>query len=55
LIVDTPEEGLDSEGVFAELVPLFRRKKEERQIIIVTHNANLPVNADAEKKEAFKC
>lgn len=48
LIVDTPEEGLDSEGVYAELVPLFRREKEKRQVIIVTHNANLPVNADAE-------
>jgi len=48
LIVDTPEEGLDNEGVYSELVPLFRREKENRQIIIVTHNANLPVNADAE-------
>jgi hypothetical protein len=48
LIVDTPEEGLDNEGVYAELVPLFRREKEKRQILIVTHNANLPVNADAE-------
>lgn len=48
LLVDTPEEGLDNEGVYAELVPLFRREKERRQIILVTHNANLPVNADAE-------
>lgn len=48
LIIDTPEEGLDNEGVYAELVPLFRREKESRQIIIVTHNANIPVNADAE-------
>jgi len=48
LIIDTPEEGLDNEGVYAELVPLFRREKESRQIIVVTHNANLPVNADSE-------
>ena len=48
LIVDTPEEGLDSEGVYAELVPLFRRAKRNRQILVVTHNANIPVNADAE-------
>lgn len=48
LIVDTPEEGLDSEGVYAELVPLFRNAKESRQIIVATHNANIPVNADAE-------
>lgn len=48
LIIDTPEEGLDSEGVYQELVPLFRSAKERRQIIVVTHNANIPVNADAE-------
>jgi DNA repair ATPase RecN len=48
LVVDTPEEGLDNEGVYSELVPLFQREKEHRQIIIVTHNANIPVNASAE-------
>jgi DNA repair exonuclease SbcCD ATPase subunit len=48
LVVDTPEEGLDNEGVYLELVPLFRREKEHRQILVVTHNANIPVNADAE-------
>lgn len=48
LVVDTPEEGLDNEGVYLELVPLFRSEKEHRQILIVTHNANIPVNADAE-------
>jgi len=34
--------------VFHELVPLIRKIKEKRQIIIISHNANLPVNADAE-------
>ena len=48
LVVDTPEEGLDNEGVYLELVPLFRSEKEHRQILIVTHNANIPVNAAAE-------
>jgi len=48
IIVDTPEEGLDSEGVYGELVPVFRQEKERRQLIVATHNANLPVNADAE-------
>lgn len=48
LLIDTPEEGLDSEGVFTDLVPLFRREKERRQILVVTHNANIPVCADAE-------
>ncbi len=48
LLVDTPEEGLDNEGVYTELVPIFRREKEKRQIFVVTHNANVPVNGDAE-------
>jgi predicted ATPase len=48
LIVDTPEEGLDNEGIYDLLVPRLRQAKESRQIIVVTHNANIPVNADAE-------
>jgi len=48
LVVDTPEEGLDNEGVYSLLVPMLREKKETRQILVVTHNANIPVNADAE-------
>lgn len=31
------------------LVPLFRKIKQYRQVIIVTHNANLVVNCDAEQ------
>lgn len=54
LIIDTPEEGLDSEGVYQELVPLFRREKWTRQLIVVTHNANIPVNADAENIVALE-
>lgn len=47
-IIDQPENDLDNEFVFRELVPLLRRIKETRQIIVATHNANIPVNADAE-------
>jgi hypothetical protein len=47
-ILDQPEDDLDNEFVFRELVPLLRRQKENRQLIIATHNANIPVNADAE-------
>ena len=32
-----------------QLVPLFRIIKKYRQVIIVTHNANLVVNTDAEQ------
>jgi hypothetical protein len=47
-ILDQPEDDLDNEFVFRELVPLLRRVKETRQIVVATHNANIPVNADAE-------
>jgi hypothetical protein len=49
LIIDQPEENLDPKSIFDELVPLFRTAKHRRQIIIVTHNANLVVNSDADQ------
>jgi len=49
LIIDQPEENLDPKSIFDELVPLFTKVKSRRQIIIVTHNANLVVNTDAEQ------
>lgn len=49
LLVDQPEENLDPQSVYAELVGYFRSAKRRRQIILVTHNANLVVNADADQ------
>ncbi len=48
-IFDQPEDDLDNEFIMEELVPLFRKIKKYRQVIIATHNANLVVNADAEQ------
>lgn len=48
LVFDQPEDELDSNFIYRELVPMMRRLKNERQIILATHNANLPVNGDAE-------
>jgi ABC-type cobalamin/Fe3+-siderophores transport system ATPase subunit len=48
IIIDQPEDDLDNEFVFEQLVPMLRFSKEKRQIIVVTHNANIPVNGDAE-------
>ncbi len=48
IVIDQPEEDLDNEFIFAELVPLLRKVKEQRQVIVATHNANIPVNGDAE-------
>ncbi|MER9489665.1 AAA family ATPase [Mesorhizobium sp. M0563] len=49
LIIDQPEENLDPKSVFDELVALFIAAKSKRQVIIVTHNANLVINTDADQ------
>src|SRR3546814_19365570 len=49
LIIDQPEENLDPKSVFDELVSLFIAAKAKRQVIIVTHNANLVINTDADQ------
>jgi predicted ATPase len=48
LIIDQPEDNLDGEFIYSTLVPVLRRAKERRQVIIVTHNANVAVLGDAE-------
>jgi energy-coupling factor transporter ATP-binding protein EcfA2 len=49
LIIDQPEENLDPKSVFDELVALFIATKTKRQVIMVTHNANLVINTDADQ------
>src|SRR6185437_8322323 len=49
LIIDQPEENLDPKSIFNELVGLFIEAKNKRQVIIITHNANLVVNTDADQ------
>jgi hypothetical protein len=49
LIIDQPEENLDPKSIYDELVPLFQAAKRKRQVIMVTHNANLVVNTDADQ------
>ncbi|MFC1792660.1 TrlF family AAA-like ATPase [Planctomycetota bacterium] len=48
-VFDQPEDDLDNDFMANELVEMFRAIKKYRQVIIVTHNANLCVNADAEQ------
>ncbi|NKB88781.1 MAG: AAA family ATPase [Acidobacteria bacterium] len=55
LIIDQPEENLDPKSVFDELVGLFIAVKARRQVIIVTHNANLVVNTDADQIIVASC
>lgn len=48
IVIDQPEDELDSNFIYRELVPLLRNVKNQRQLILATHNANLPVNADSD-------
>ncbi|HET9592592.1 MAG TPA: hypothetical protein VFP17_06730 [Solirubrobacterales bacterium] len=49
LIVDQPEENLDNETITQLLVPALKCAKEQRQIIMITHNPNLAVVCDADQ------
>ena len=48
LIIDQPEDNLDSEFIYKTLVKNLKRIKEHRQVIIVTHNANIAMLGDSE-------
>lgn len=54
LILDQPEDDLDNRFVYEDVVALLRDEKgttdpkRRRQIVVATHNANIPVNGDAE-------
>ncbi|MFE3847257.1 TrlF family AAA-like ATPase [Flavobacterium sp. LB3P45] len=48
LILDQPEDDLDNRLVYELIVDRLKQAKNQRQIIVVTHNANIPVNGDAE-------
>jgi ABC-type lipoprotein export system ATPase subunit/histidinol phosphatase-like PHP family hydrolase len=48
LLIDQPEDNLDSEFIYKTIVTNLKKIKEKRQVIIVTHNANIAVLGDAE-------
>jgi energy-coupling factor transporter ATP-binding protein EcfA2 len=54
LIIDQPEDNLDSEFIVKTLVPVLRLAKERRQIIVVTHNPNIAILGDAEQIVVLK-
>lgn len=49
LIIDQPEDDLDNRFIFDEIVPRLRDTKGKRQVIVSSHNANIPVLGDAEQ------
>lgn len=48
IILDQPEDDLDNTIVYELLVKTLREVKAKRQVIVVTHNPNIVVHADAE-------
>ena len=55
LVVDQPDENLDNESIYKLLTTYFRKAKSRRQIILITHNPNLVVNADSEQIIVASC
>ena len=48
ILIDQPEDNLDSRFVTSSLVPLIRSQKHNRQIILITRDANIVIGGDAE-------
>lgn len=55
LIVDQPDENLDNESIYTLLTAYFKLAKTRRQILLITHNPNLVVNADSEQVIVAHC
>ena len=48
LIIDQPEDNLDNHFIYETVVNTIRKLKSKRQMIFITHNANIPVLAEAD-------
>lgn len=49
LVIDQPEDSLDSQYIYKNLVDDLRNVKTKRQVIIATHNATIVTNAKADQ------
>jgi DNA repair ATPase RecN len=48
LVIDQPEDDLDNAFIFSSIVRTLRTVKERRQVVLITHNANIAVLGDSE-------
>lgn len=48
LIIDQPEDNLDNKYISGKIHDIIRKQKEERQLILITHNPNIPVLSESE-------
>jgi chromosome segregation protein len=49
IIIDQPEDDLDNQTIYQDVIRLVRKLKPSTQFIFATHNANFPVLGDAEQ------
>ena len=49
LIIDQPEDDLDNQTIYEDVIKQVKALKGEMQFIFATHNANIPVLGDSEK------
>ena len=49
IVIDQPEDDLDNQTIFEDVIKLIRTLKKSIQFIFATHNANFPVLGDAEQ------
>ncbi len=55
ILIDQPEDDLDVSGIATDLVNFIKVHKENRQIIVVSHNGSLVVCADTEEVLVSEC
>ncbi|PDP76291.1 AAA family ATPase, partial [Porphyromonas gingivalis] len=48
LIIDQPEDDLDNQTIYQDVIHEIKKLKGEMQFIFATHNANIPVLGDSE-------
>ena len=49
VVIDQPEDDLDNQTIYEDVVKLVRKLKPKTQFIFATHNPNIPVLGDAEQ------
>ena len=54
IIIDQPEDDLDNQTIYQEVIKTIQKVKPETQFIFATHNPNIPVLGDAEQVQAFE-
>ena len=54
IIIDQPEDDLDNQTIYDDVIKLLREMKPHAQFIFATHNANFPVLGDAEQVHACR-